>query len=189
MNISIVDMVESQTIASITGPDLIDDAIESNANVAFLVTGTLLTVREYMEKLRKAGMYVFLHMDFIGGLSNTKDAVQFVAREWKPDGIITTKNQLIKIAKDEGLVTIQRTFLIDHHAIQKSIKALHHNQPDAIEVLPGIMPKVINDMTSLTTLPIIAGGLIRDKQEVLDALQAGALATSGGSSDIWNLDL
>lgn len=186
MKTSLVDMVESQVIASILAEEHIEEAINSHCNIAFLVTGTLLTLDDYVKRLREAGMYVFVHLDFIGGLASNRDSVQYIARRIQPDGIITTKNQMIRIAKEENLLTIQRTFLIDSSAINKSMAMIESSQPDAIEVMPGVIPKVIDDLTRRTELPIIAGGLISEKEEVLQALEAGALATSGGSPSLWH---
>ncbi|MDQ0337945.1 glycerol uptake operon antiterminator [Caldalkalibacillus uzonensis] len=189
MNSPIVDMVQSQVIASIHQPELIEEAVDSEANIAFLLTGDLLTIKDYVDRLKSAGMPVFIHLDFIEGLSNHKSAIQYVAREWQPDGIITTRNQLIKAAKEEGLLTIQRIFLLDSSALKRGIELVRACQPDAIEVLPGLMPRVIYELTEELPIPLIAGGLIREKEEILEALRAGALATSVGDPKLWNLDL
>ncbi|GAA0367655.1 glycerol-3-phosphate responsive antiterminator [Bacillus horti] len=189
MKLPLVDMVQSQVIASIKDPKLIDEAVQSEPNIAFLLTGDLMTTKTNIQKLKQAGMHVFLHLDFIHGISNDKSAISFIAREWKPDGIITTKNHLIKVAKEEGLLTIQRIFLIDQSALEKGLEMVNSCRPDAVEVLPGILPKIIYEMTEKTDIPLIAGGLIREKEEVLDALKAGALAASGGSPALWNLGI
>ena len=49
---------------------------------------------------------------------------------------------------------------------------------DAIEILPGIMPKIIKRFAGLTDKPIIAGGLISDQDDAQSALNAGASAVS-----------
>ncbi|WP_026691120.1 glycerol-3-phosphate responsive antiterminator [Alteribacter aurantiacus] len=186
---SIVDLIESQVIAAIKDPRHLDRAIESQANVAFLLTGDLFSTGEFVKRLKQNDMHVFLHLDFISGLDNSKNAIKFVATEWKPDGIITTKNHVAKFAKEEGLMVIQRVFLIDKGAVAKGKEAANHTPIDAIEVLPGLMPKVIDSLTTKVRLPIIAGGLIDHKEEVLEALEAGALATSVSNPALWSLDL
>lgn len=142
-----------------------------------------------MDVLKKYNKATFVHVDFIEGLSNTKSAIEYIANVWQPKGIITTKSNLIKFAKEEGLMTVQRIFLIDGSAMRKGIEIAHSGRPDAIEVLPGIMPSIIDNLTKLTHLPIIAGGLISEKQQIIDGLQAGALAISAGDPKLWNLDL
>ncbi|WP_409293948.1 glycerol-3-phosphate responsive antiterminator [Peribacillus sp. SCS-26] len=186
---NIVDMVESQLIASIKDEKDIDLAIKSRANIAFLLTGNLMTIKGHIEKLKSAGMFIFIHLDFIDGLSNTKSALSYIAQDWKPTGIITTKSNMVKFAKEEGLLTIQRIFLIDRSALQKGIENIKSCKPHAVEVLPGLMPRIIDELSRKTNLPLIAGGLISEKSEILAALEAGALAVSSGNPDMWKFDL
>ena len=56
-----------------------------------------------------------------------------------------------------------------------------------IEVLPGAMPKVIHRLCAKIKVPVIAGGLITDKESVMGALTAGATAVSSTNHKVWNL--
>jgi glycerol uptake operon antiterminator len=184
-----VDLFESQIIATITTPEQIPLAIESNSNVTFLLVGDLSSSNAYIKELKDAGMIVFLHLDLIEGLANDRSAIKYVAKNWKPDGIITTKTNLIKFAKEEGLLTVQRLFLIDQQAIQKGIEIANTCKPDAIEVLPGIMPRIIYEITEKTRFPVIVGGLIKYEDEIHAALRAGALAASLSDQKLWNVGI
>ncbi|MFT4413977.1 glycerol-3-phosphate responsive antiterminator [Fredinandcohnia humi] len=186
---NIVDLVESQLIISIKDPASIEKATQSNSNVVFLLTGDLLSAKDLIKPLQEANKHVFIHLDFIDGISNSKSAIKFIAKEWKPCGIITTKASLVKLAKEEGLMTIQRIFLLDRGALNKGIEMVQSCKPDAVEVLPGLMPKIIYDLTERIELPLIVGGLIQDKEDCLQALQAGALAVSVGNPELWDIEL
>lgn len=188
-HLSITDIVESQVIAAINSEAKLLKAIQSECNVAFLLMGDIMTLPNYVRDLQKHEMKVFVHLDFVDGIANDKSGIEFIAKKVKPDGIITTKKHLIKHAKDEDLITIQRLFLIDNSAIDKGIQMIRSSKPDAVEVLPGLIPKVITKLTDITPLPIIVGGLIDNKAEILQALEAGALGTSCGSPDLWNLGI
>ncbi|MCM3717683.1 glycerol-3-phosphate responsive antiterminator [Fictibacillus phosphorivorans] len=185
----LVNMVESQLIASIKNQKDLDKAIKSSANIAFLLTGDISTAEDYIKQLREAGMFIFLHLDFIEGLSNTKSAIKYIADVWKPTGIISTKINMIRYAKEEGLITIQRIFLIDRAAVDKGIEMVKSCKPDAVEVLPGLMPKVVDKLSHQLKLPLIVGGLIQEKEDILLALEAGALAVSSGDPAMWDFDL
>lgn len=184
-----VDMVDSQIIASVQKEKDLETAIHSKPNIVFLITGNLTTMEQYIEKLRAANKEIFIHLEFIDGLSNSKSALEFVAKQWKPTGIITTKNHLIKHAKDLGLLTVQRIFLLDGNAVSKGIEMVSSSSPDAVEVMPGVIPKVIDKLARKLPYPIISGGLINSESEVLEALQSGALAISSGNPKMWELDL
>ena len=49
------------------------------------------------------------------------------------------------------------------------------------------MPKIITRMKKELGVPIIAGGLIADKEDVIQALDAGAIAISTTNKDVWNM--
>ncbi|MBS4204837.1 glycerol-3-phosphate responsive antiterminator [Lederbergia citrea] len=185
----LVDMVESQIIASVKKESDLQTALNSKANIVFLLTGDLMTISDYINQIQQAGKYVFIHLDFIDGLSNSKNAISYVAKNWKPTGIITTKSHVVKFAKEVGLKTIQRIFLLDRSAIKKGVEMAKSCQPDALEILPGIIPKIIDELSSELAFPIIAGGLITELTEVHAALEAGALAVSSGDPNMWNFDL
>ncbi|WP_035300852.1 glycerol-3-phosphate responsive antiterminator [Brevibacillus thermoruber] len=181
----IVDLVEHQTIAAVQSEADVDDAIKSDVNIVFLLTGSIFNVKELVDRIKQAGKGVFLHMEFIEGIAPDKSGVAYVAQYIAPTGIISTRSNLIRVAKEMGLMAIQRIFLIDRNAVIKGIKVVEQSMPDAVEVMPGVMPRVIQEMTGLTPLPIIAGGLVGTKQEIDDALAAGALAVSVGTKDLW----
>ena len=53
--------------------------------------------------------------------------------------------------------------------------------------MPGAMPKVIRKIKSISRIPLIAGGLIADKEDVMGALSAGASAVSTSRQDVWGM--
>ena len=46
-----------------------------------------------------------------------------------------------------GFMTVQRIFIIDSLSIDTAIKASQMINPDAIEIMPGIMPKITRKMS------------------------------------------
>ena len=49
------------------------------------------------------------------------------------------------------------------------------------------MPKLIARLSHELNAPLIASGLIADKQDVIDALGAGAVAVSSTCPAVWEL--
>src|SRR5699024_6303541 len=78
-----------------------------------------------------------------------------------------------------------RMLLLDSQALEQNLKFVYRFQPDCIEVLPGVIPTVISQIQKDTDIPIIAGGLGREKEEATSALQAGAVAVSTSNSELW----
>ena len=54
-----------------------------------------------------------------------------------------------------------------------------------IELMPGIIPDVIRRFTQAVDIPVIAGGLITERKQIIDALSAGAIGVSTGSAALW----
>lgn len=104
------------------------------------------------------------------------------------DGIISTRLPLLRFAKAKGLRTILRFFLIDSIAMENIAKMKNERCVDLIEVLPGLMPKVIHRVAATCGKPIIAGGLVTEKADVVNALEAGALAVSSTNPGVWQMD-
>ena len=61
----------------------------------------------------------------------------------------------------------------------------HAVKPDYIEVLPGVMPKVIGNICKDLPVPVIAGGMIREKEDVMALLKAGVTSVSSTNPEIW----
>ena len=49
------------------------------------------------------------------------------------------------------------------------------------------MPRIIQKFSQKTHVPIIAGGLISEKEDVINALDAGAIAISSTNQQVWNM--
>ena len=138
-----------------------------------------------MAKIKAAGKIAIVHVDMIQGLSTKKVAVDFIAHNTKADGIISTKNVLVEYAKEIGLFAIQRTFVVDSIALNTLKKQIELVRPDAVEIMPGVMPKILKIMREYTDIPLIAGGLLSDKKDVMAAFEAGVDAISATNEDVW----
>ena len=158
-----------------------------NIRVIFILFGDVCSIREIVEKVKKAGKIAMVHIDLISGLSSKEIVVEFIQRNTEADGIISTKSALIKKGRELGLFTILRYFLLDSMAYENIRQQQHTVKPDFIEVLPGVMPKVIEKVCKMSRTPIIAGGLISDKESVMAALSAGAIAVSSTNHEVWKL--
>lgn len=133
------------------------------------------------------GKVPFVHADLIDGLSAREVAVDFIAAQTAAAGIISTKPALIRRARELGLCAVQRFFVLDSIALENLKRQLENTRPDSIEILPGVMPKVIRRITGFARVPVIAGGLISDKEDIIAALDAGAAAISSTNPAIWFL--
>lgn len=175
----------SPVIAAVKDKQGLAAALDSDCRVVFTLFGDLMDIADITRDIQAAGKAAVVHMDLVDGLGARDVAVDFIAQKTRADGIISTRSNLVKRAHAQGLLAIQRFFLLD----SKSIATIHRQYPGesacAIEVLPGLMPGVIRRLADTTPLPIIAGGLISQKDDVVAALTAGACAVSTTDAAIW----
>ncbi|RSK51777.1 glycerol-3-phosphate responsive antiterminator [Bacillus canaveralius] len=136
---------------------------------------------------RQHNKKMIYHVDMIHGIKNDDYATEYICQEYRPYGLISTKSSVIHKTKQKGVIAVQRIFLIDSHALEKSYKLVEKTKPDYIEVLPGAMPWMIKEVKERLNTPIFAGGLIRSPEEVKNALKAGAVAITTSKTDLWDM--
>lgn len=192
MNQEFYDAVEANpVIAAVKSDAGLQAAVEmEEIQVIFVLYGDVCTIPEILERIKAAGKKAMVHIDLIAGLSAKEISVEFIARQTRADGIITTKPALVRRAKELGIFAVLRFFVIDSLAL-KNIENLEMqcgtSRPDFIEVLPGVMPKVLGRIAKVSRIPMIADGLITEKEDVIAALSVGAIAVSSTNQDVWKL--
>ena len=180
-------LIENPVIAAIRNDSDLNKAMHSNAEVVFVLYGDIMNIKKICEKLKAASKLVFIHIDMIEGLRADHTGIEYISKNIKPNGIITTKASNVKYAKQFGLSTIQRIFIIDSLSLDTGIRNIRDMVPDAVEVMPGVASKIIDIIQKQVNVPVIAGGLIKNKKDVLEALSSGAIAISTTASELWDM--
>lgn len=180
-------LTDNPIIAAIRDEDDLESAIKSKAGIVFVLYGDIMNIDHIAKRLMDTGKMVFVHLDMIGGLKADQAGVKFIKKFVNPNGIITTKAANIKYGNQEGLITIQRMFIVDSLSFKTGIKSLKEASPNAIEVMPGVSADIIKRIRKNIDLPIIAGGLISQKADIYNALDAGAIAISTTCRKLWSM--
>ncbi|WP_298211563.1 glycerol-3-phosphate responsive antiterminator [Ferrimicrobium sp.] len=149
----------------------------------FLLGGSASEVLGASKLLSDRGFSVFVHVDMLRGISNDSEGMRLLASFGHPKGIITTHPSAVNAAKKLGLLAIERIFLLDSLSVESGLRNVLRTKPDAVEVLPGVLPEQITKVADSIDVPLIAGGLITHLDQVTAALKAGArgVSTSSGS--------
>lgn len=180
-------LAEYPVIPAIKNESGLHRCLESDSPLVFILHATLNTVSGLVDTLKAHGKTVFVHIDLIDGLSQKEEAVEFLAKNTHVDGIISTRPNLIRHAASLSLLTVQRYFLLDSKSLHNVVKSCATESADLVEVLPGLMPKIIHQLSSIMPVPLVAGGLISDKEDAIAALSAGAAAISTTCESVWFL--
>lgn len=186
MKNKMIEILKEYPIISAVKDDAgLKKCLTANSKVVFILYGDICNIKDIIDTVKSAGKMAIVHIDLISGLSNSEISVEFIAANTNLDGIISTKYNILKAAKDKDLITIQRIFMIDSMALNNIDRHLKRNEIDFIEVLPGVIPKIIKNIVNISKIPIIAGGLVYDEEDTTASLKAGAIAISTSSELLW----
>ena len=173
-----------RVIAAVRNSGEFDIALDSDVKVIFCLSTGIMSVASQSLMAKRAGKKLFVHMDLCDGVGKDRAGVEFL-KNAGVYGIISTRVSIIKHARELGLKTVQRFFIVDSHSIDTTLEGLKSAKPDMMEIMPGTVTKIIARLCEKTEIPIIAGGLIETEDEIKAAFSAGAHAVSTGKKSLW----
>ena len=173
-------------IPAVKEPETLDLALAHDGAAVFLLCGDILNIAGLVDRVHRAGKQAVVHGDLVAGLAPREIAVDYL-RSYGADGIISTRPHIIRRGRELGMLTVLRVFAIDSKAVGNLQKETEMVTPDVIEILPGTLPKIIEKLSGKLPVPLIAGGLMTDKCDIVSALQAGALCASTSEEALWEV--
>ncbi|WP_315522611.1 glycerol-3-phosphate responsive antiterminator [Fusobacterium massiliense] len=165
----------------------LEKALYSSNEIVFIIMSNIINIKDYCEKLKLKGKKVYIHIDMIDGLNSTNNGIDYIVNSVKPEGILTTKSNVVAHAYKNNMNVIQRFFILDSLSYEKALQNIKENKIVAAEIMPGLMPKIIKKISSQTNVPIITGGLIKEKEDIINAINAGALSVSTTEVELWDI--
>ena len=187
MKQELMDAIQEMPVIAAVKDDagLCSALTNENIRVVFVLYGDICNISSIVRRIHEAGRFAVVHIDLIAGLAGKEVAVDFIRNTTEADGIISTRQSFIRRAKELGLAAILRVFLLDSIALESlDIPA---NLPDCLDLLPGAMPKILRRVCAKAKVPVLTGGLIADKEDVMAALEAGATAISTTNQAVWDM--
>ena len=174
-------------IASITTEKYIEKAIKykDNLKAVFILIGNFINIKEYIKLFQSYNIHVYIHIEKIKGLKLDEFGFNYIKNVLKPNGIITTKNRHVKLAKNNNIFVIQRFFLADHDMKNKILESAKISQPDMIEIMPVITSFLLDFFQNELNIPILMGGLVDEREYVNTSILQGAVGISTSNLDIW----
>ena len=179
---------ENPVIAALRQPAALERVLRSKCKMAFLLAGNIETLADTISLLHAHGKRAYVHMDLMDGFGRDRHAIRFICGRAGADGIITTHSQMVRAAKEEGVFVIQRLFLIDTLSLRSGLQSAKRNMPNAVEIMPGIISNISRRVCEELTVPVIAGGFICTKDDIILSLSAGAVGISTGAPELWDME-
>lgn len=158
---------------------------QSESEIVYILYGDIITIPDIVERAKRRGKYVLVHLDLIDGLSPREISVDFIKKYTKADGVISTKQVVIKRANELGLFSVQRFFMMDGITYANIARYVKTCDPDIVELMPSGLAKVIRYLVEIIHRPVVAAGLTQDKEDVIGALSAGAVAVATSNREMW----
>lgn len=180
MNIS-----TDRIIAAVRSDEEFETAVKSDVSTIFLLNADIMSIKLKADIAHKNSVLLYVHMDLAEGIGRDRAGIQYLSNIGV-DGIISTRSNLIKTARELDMYTVQRFFIVDSHSINTVIETVKSSKADMIEVMPGVVSKEISKLKEHIKIPIIAGGLFESEQEIQTALENGAMAVSVGKPKFWS---
>jgi len=181
----LIECLEGNPVIAAISDDKWDAALESPVQVLFYLSANLLTVKEKIQQAHAADKILMVHIDLAEGIGKDSSGIQYLMN-CGADGIISTRANMIRQAKNHGLIAIQRVFALDSKGMESIDEMIKNSNPHLIEIMPGVVEKAILRYSS-GKIPVIAGGLIETKPEVTAVLRCGAIAASTGMKELWHV--
>ncbi|MCS4275043.1 glycerol uptake operon antiterminator [Mycetocola sp. BIGb0189] len=176
---------DNPVIASIKDDEGLEAVLASDRKIVFVLYGSILTIGQIVERLKRADRIVLVNVDLIEGFASREIVVEFLAKHTRIDGVLSNRANLVKAAKRLNLIAVHRLFLMDSLAFDNVPRQLELSGADCAEILPGCIPTVLGWIADIVETPLIAGGLVCNKADVVAALGAGALAVASSNRDVW----
>jgi glycerol uptake operon antiterminator len=172
--------------AAVKSEEQLNAALESPPGVVFILRGDGLEITPVLRRVHAVGKLAAVHLDLVDGLASDVAGVRWLVRSGA-DAIISSHWQAVRAVKAEGVTAIQRLLCLSELAIDLGMAAVARAQPDIVELLPGvILPEVADLVLPRLTVPLLAGGFIRDDTDVRALLGAGALAVTTSDRALWS---
>lgn len=178
-------LYDCPVIPAVKDEEYIEQCLKSDSEIVFVLYGNICSISDICKLIKESGKKCIVHADLINGLAGKEIAADFIKKYTEADGLISTRTPVIKRAKEIGLYTVLRQFVIDSMSYENIAKTVDACHPHAVEILPGPMPTVIADIVKAINAPVIAGGLITKKSQIIELIERGAVSVSTSARNLW----
>jgi glycerol uptake operon antiterminator len=152
--------------------------LESEYLTCVIMHCTIFDLDSMFSEIKESGKRGLIHCDLIRGLAADEYGAQYLCAKLRPAGLISIKPSVITACKKLNVTAVQRAFLIDSSALEKSVSSIEKTKPDYVELLPALCTPLFPILKDRLKVPLIAGGLIQSKEMAEEILKKGVEAVT-----------
>lgn len=124
-------------------------------------------------------------MDSIRGIARDNYGIKFLATLGVDFSYYNETTIGLKQFVTIGMIAIQCMFLIDTEALRNGLESISKHKPDGVIIMPMSIPtEYVKEL--FKGAKIIAGGLIRNEDDIAEALEKGIIGVATGKRELWN---
>jgi glycerol uptake operon antiterminator len=179
-------IARSPLIPAVRDSRFAPQALHAPGNVVYVLCGTIVSIADIVRPIRDAAKHAFVNVDLVEGLRSDAAAVQFL-RDCGVSGVISTHTETLRAARANGLLAVQRSFLLDSQAAINALRSLERFRPDAVELLPAPAAPYVIDQLCIKHPDVVptAGGLIQTLAQIDELVRIGIRAVSVSDPALW----
>lgn len=180
-----IEIMQKQVcIPVVSSMKRMEQFLKTNLTICVLQDIHISMIADMIATLHRHERKALVHIDMVNGIANDEYGTEYLCQKLRADGIISAKTKIIETTKKNKKTSIQRMFLIDSKSVDRGIETLLKSQPDVVEVMPAIAFNIIPTIKQRLNLPLIGGGLLKNKADIEKGLQAGCIAFTVSDLDL-----
>ena len=159
-----------------------------SARAVLLRHCNLFELTGFLERARQRQIPTYVSIDHIDGIHADSAGIRYLSERMSITGIISTHPRVLAIAKDYGLETIQRMYVLDSTGLDAALEALDTSIIDMLDISPAlVIPHVIPRLLAPLPLPFLASGLVLEAEHIRSVLRNGASGIFVSRDDLWSV--
>jgi glycerol uptake operon antiterminator len=175
-----------QIIPSIRRLSDLESALNSHSEIVLLTEAHIANLKDLVKLAHQKNKLVLVNLELVGGFGKDQTGIKLMKNYYQVDGVMSTDQSKLNLARHNGLFTIQRFFLHDSRALDTSMRLLQSSSVDAAELLPAkISIDFIETIRQVTAIPLLAGGFIHDTKMIEVIQAAGFNGMTVSDKALW----
>ncbi|HEY7419313.1 MAG TPA: glycerol-3-phosphate responsive antiterminator [Ktedonobacteraceae bacterium] len=178
LHYKVIPVVESRT-------QLAQALDHTAARVALLRYCSLFELGPLLESAHRRGFAIWVNVDHIDGINADEAGIQYMARQFHIQGIVSHHPKTLLLSKKLGLETMQRIYAVDSTGLETALESVNPNYVDILNICPAlVIPHIASYLKKILPLPFIGSGLISTREQARSIFQAGAAGVTVLRSDL-----
>lgn len=147
---------------------------------------SLFELGPLLENAHQRGFAIWVNIDHIYGINADEAGIQYMARHFHVQGIVSHNPKPLVLGKGLGLDTMQRIYAVDSTGLETALESIDLHYVDILNICPAlVIPHIAPNLKETLPLPFIGSGLISTQEQVRRVFQAGAAGVTVLRSDLW----